>query len=382
MERGTALKQARLWKKRIAFLLAVLMTVSLVQREGKTVLEDVYLSAANDLLLELTDETMPFYSGGQLYVSSKFFEGTDLGVRYVRNYSMGLAVLYTTKKDLRFDLVNLRVYDKSGVAYSGRAIEKGGVIFFPVELVCQYFGLRYSVTETQTVPLVRLKSDTVVLNDRSFVDAASTLMASRYAAYEKLVESSRLPDNPPSPPPIQAAEGQKVYLILAGSSADEIRAAMERLGEADATFLLTVQLMEDGDLLRTLLGSGHEVALMIQSTEESEIRGELERARELMWNAAFTLLQLVWYEGETDITGILNEQGCVSLTAELDRRGTPVRSQTRASSLLSVIGRYREDLSVYLGYDEACAGGLTHLVSLLREAKYRLCSWRLTAYMD
>lgn len=376
----------RRWiKKSAAFLLAFLMMVSMFQDTGRGVLEGVYFSAANDRLLELTEDTMPFYSGGRLYISSSFFVGTDLGVNYVRNRSMGLALLYTTKTDLRFDLVNLTVYDKDGKTYSGRAIEKNGVIFFPIDLVCQFFGLTYSIIATATVPLIRVKSDTVILSDRRFIDAATSQMATRYEAYEKYVESKNAEKppvvvDPPQPPVIQAEEGQKVYLILAGSTREEIFTAMERMGSSKATFLLSVQQLEDGDLIRSVLGGGHALALRVQSGTEDEIASEMRRARELVWNAAMTLLQLVWYEGETDISQILSQQGCVALRAEIDRRDTPVRNAKRAETLLSVIGKYREDVSVYLGVDADCRDGLGHLVSALEDAKYRLCAWRLTAY--
>jgi len=369
-------------KKCAAFLLAFLMTASLFQDTGRGVLEGVFFSAANDQLLDLSEDTMPFYSGGKLYISSSFFVGTDLGVNYVRNRSMGLALLYTTKTDLRFDLVNLTVYDKDGTTYNGRAIEKNGTIFFPADLVCQFFGLTYTVTATSIVPLVRVRSSTAILSDRRFIDAATSQMTARYAAYEKYVESKTPVVVDPKPPVIQAAEGQMVYLILSGSSREEIETAMEQLGDSKATFLLTVQQLEDGDMVRSLLGNGHAIALRIQSETEDEILSELNRGRELVWNASMTLLQMVWYEGETEISTLLSQESCIALKAEIDRRDTPVRSAKRAEVLLTIIGRYREDVSVYLGTDADCRDGLGHLVTDLENAKYRLCAWRLTAYQS
>ncbi len=368
----------RIIKRLTAFVLALVLTFCFAGREGSAVLEGVYFSAANEQLLDLTADTMPFYSGGELYISSKFFEGTDLGVRYVKNSSMGLAVLYTTKTDLRFDLVKRTVYDKQGVAYSGSAIEKNGNVFFPVELVCRYFDLRWTMTATELVPLVRVRNEQSVLSDRRFTDAASNLMASRYAAYEKQVESSRQPEND-DPPPIHAAEGQKVYLILSSQSPEATREAVEILGESRATFLMTLEQMTDGDLLRTLVGTGHGVALMALGETQDAVRAEIIAAREQMWKSTCSLMQFVWYEGAADIAPVLEEQGCVAVTAEIDRRKTPVRSHSRALTLLTMIGRYREDLPVYLGYDSDCLGGVEHLISGLEEAQYRLCAWRLNA---
>ena len=161
-------------------------------------------------LLALNSETMPFWSDGVLYVSSRVFEGTDLGVSYVRNNTMGLVMLYTNRVDLRFDLEDQTAYDKRGNVYNGHAIERGGGVFFPLDLVCRYFRLTWSYSQTNTAPLIRIKSSGGILDDAGFIDAASTQMASRYAAYEKSLggapeSGGGLPSQPGSgtaPPPV------------------------------------------------------------------------------------------------------------------------------------------------------------------------------------
>lgn len=388
------------WSRRLgAFLTALLMMISIVSQESEAVLEGVYFTAVNQQLLDLNDETMPFWLNGVLYVSEKIFEDGELDVRFVHNYSKGLVMLYTTKKDLRFDLVNGRIYDKNGAVYEGSAVEKNGHVFFPLDLVCRHFGLIWSLNDTAYVPLVRIKSDSKQLTDRSFIDAASLMMANRYAAYEKLVNSAKEDENSGNtgsdpddgkgnepqknpvddPPPIHALDGQKAYLILAGQSGESVRAAMELLGESPATFLLTVQQLEDGDLIRALLGRGHGLALLVQSTAADEVGEELLRARELVWSASCSLLQLVWYEGGEDLTTLLEGQGCVNITAvQLDRRDVPLQSQSAVTALMRLVGRCSEDVGIYLGYDNECAE-LSALVRELTEAQYRLCAWRLTA---
>ena len=168
-----------------AFLLASLLALALLPAAGRAVLSDVYFTAVNEQLLDLSSETMPFWSDGVLYVSSRVFEGTDLGVSYVRNNTMGLVMLYTNRVDLRFDLEDQTAYDKRGNVYNGHAIERSGGIFFPLDLVCRYFRLTWSYSQTNTAPLIRIKSSSGILDDAGFIDAASTQMASRYAAYEK-----------------------------------------------------------------------------------------------------------------------------------------------------------------------------------------------------
>ena len=56
-------------KRLLCLLLTVLMLCSLVP---ETTFSDttVYFTAVNDQLLSLSDDTMPFWSGGRLYLSS------------------------------------------------------------------------------------------------------------------------------------------------------------------------------------------------------------------------------------------------------------------------------------------------------------------------
>lgn len=359
-----------------AWAMALILSVMLAPARGRAVLQGVYLTAVNENILELSSETMPFWSGGVLYVSNKVFEGTDLGVSYVRNTSMGLAILYTPRTDLRFDLEGQTAYDKQGNTYSAYAIERGSYVFFPLDLVCRYFGLTWSSNETDTVPLIRIKNSSAALDDNSFLDAASGQMNSEYAAYEKLVASQQISPSGDDPP-IHAAEGQKIFLIVDSQSSEDTLAVLEKLDGQQITVLLGLEQMGDGDLLRALVAGGHGIALKAAGVSEGGVQAELETARELLWQSACAWLHLVWYEGEADIGDLLEETGFQLVAPGLDRRDTGVSSHTRARSLLSAIGRYREDLAVYLGEDSGCLTGMSTLLDGLRAAQYRVCAWRV-----
>lgn len=343
-------------------------------RSGKAALRGVYFTAANEQLMELTGSTMPFWSGSTLYVASSLFQGTDLGVNYVKNSAMGLAVLYTTKTDLRFDLVHKKVYDKEGNPYEGRAIERRGVVFVPLDLVCRYFGLTWTYSETSMAPLIRVKSGSALLDDRNFIDAANQQMTSRYEAYEKLVGQQGVGDDQP---PAYAVEGQKVCLVIESMTEADTLAAVELLGDVQATFLLTAQQMAQGDLVRCLVAKGHAIALKAVGGSPEEVAAELTQGRELLLQGACSWLNLVWYEGEADIAPLLEELGCRAVATELDYREKELNSASRSRNLLTAIGRYREDVTVFLGTDGSCLLGLKPLLNGLESGKYRVCAWRL-----
>lgn len=362
-----------------SFIMAALFLAALMPPAGRASADTVYFTAVNDHLLELNAETMPFYSGNVLYVSSRLFEGTELGISYGRSISLGLAILYTGTRDLRFDLAGQITYDKENNLYSGYAIERGGIIFFPLNLVCRYFGLTWTYNDASPAPLIRVKNDRVILSDTDFLDAAANPMRERYEEYTRSQAGS--PQPPPQPPgedepPVHAAEGQKVYLLIHAQTPGEASDVLSSLDGVQATFLLTAQQMEDGDLLRALVSGGHGIALMLQGGAEEEMEEEILLGRALLWKAACSWLDMVWYDGTDGHEELFTGLGCVRVEADLR---WPDAADGTAAGVLRLISRHQEDLGIYLG---EAGEGLEHLPGLLEgleEGRYRVSAWRLTA---
>ena len=364
-------------RRALSLMLSLLFVLGLVPARTKAALSGVYFTAVNEQMLDLSYDTMPFWSGNTLYISSRFFEQGDLDVRYVRNTSLDLAVLYTAKTDLRFDLKTGKATDKSGRTYNTPAIEKSGVVFFPMNLVCSYFGLTGSYLETATVPLIRLTNINAALSDKDFVDAASAMMAERYAEYEKWWKTSGYASSE-NRPPVQAMAGQKVFLLLESLSAEETLAALDMLGDHQATFLLPPDQITNGDLVRALVCRGHAVALLATGESGDSIRSQILSARETVWKASCTWLHLVWCEGESDLSALMEELGCVRLQADVTAGKKGLTSSRQVSALLTAIGSHRDDLPVYLDRASRYTEGLAELVEKLHKAQYRICAWRLS----
>jgi len=366
-----------------AFLLSAILLLSLTSSGQAAAPSGLYFTAANDHLMEFNTETMPFYSNNVLYVSSRLFEDGELDVSYARSTSLGVAMLYNSSTDLRFDLAGQIAYDKQGNIYSGYAIEQGGVVFFPLNLVCRYFGLSWSCSETDIAPLIRVKNSNAILSDASFIDAAASLMRLRYNEYERSLSSEATPSPPPvlpvEPPPVQAAEGQTVYLLLSTASSQDAFDVLDALDGVQATFLLTAEQMEDGNLLRALTTLGHSVALRVQGKSLEEAEEELLTARRRLWQAACLWLDLIWYEDNPELDALPDSQGCVRVTAPV---GPPSSNQSytnRTAALLRELSYYREDVGVCLGDAGECRSLLPGLLDELENALYRISAWRLTA---
>ena len=93
-------------RRAAALLLAVWMALSLATLSAAAG-RNIYFLAVNDTVLPLSDETMPFWENGYLYIPSTIFAGDvskELEIGYIPNQSRQLLVLYTAGKSLHFPL--------------------------------------------------------------------------------------------------------------------------------------------------------------------------------------------------------------------------------------------------------------------------------------
>ena len=331
-------------KRLLCLLLTVLMLCSLVP---ETTLADttVYFTAVNDQLLSLSDDTMPFWSGGRLYFSSTAISGSDLGLFYSRSRDKQTAVVYRQGSALTFDLASGAVSDQNERSYSGAAIVRGDVVFLPVDLLTRFFALDYSYTRISYGYLVRIKSDSVVLSDAKFIDAAAAPMAQRYNEYIKAHTDELAPDDTPQPNADNDAD--PVYLALSVTDEAlslELLSALENIG-ARATFLFTEKELK----VDASAGGGRTVAA-------------IERANDALWTACNRKTRLVLLENAADETvRAVQNAGYCPIVFDLDySAGLP--SVSRA---VSAMQRATRGCTVLLGDDTSVQEDWTPLLTRL-----------------
>ena len=291
-------------KRFLCLLLVLLMVFSLTPSETRAE-TTVYFTAVNDQLLpDLSDETMPFWSGGRLYIPSTVITGTDLGLFYSRSRDKSTAVVYRQGSALTFNFAAGTVADQNDRQYGGPAIVRSDVVFLPLDLLTQFFSLDYSYTRVTYGYLVRVKSDTVVLSDAKFIDAAAMSMEQRYNEYMKTHSESNDPGNTPD----QNTDGDRDLVCLALRVTDEesANALLDTLASnnATATFLFSEeQLSSLGDLLRRVVISGNAAALRIDASGgSSRTVSAIERANNALWAACNEKARLVALYGASDKT--------------------------------------------------------------------------------
>jgi len=100
-------------RKAAALLLTLLVLMPLIPASVSAD-ETIYYTAVNETVLELSDASMPFWSGGYLYVPSSIFSGKELGVYYSRNAAKRTVVLYNRNSSLIFNMDTKTLTDGSG----------------------------------------------------------------------------------------------------------------------------------------------------------------------------------------------------------------------------------------------------------------------------
>lgn len=328
----------------------------------------VYFVAAEASVLPLTDATMPFWSGGYLYVPASVFTGFDISI--INNTAKKMTVLEKDRRALLFDWEKGTAQDGGGQVLTPGLIQSGGSVFVPASIVSDFFGLQYSVTEVAHGYLVWLRSPNFGMTAADFVNAATYNMEERYTAYTK---GSQTPSTPQTPsgttvPP----SGARIRLCIeADQRAGSLLDALERVN-GWATFYCTPEFMENnGDLLRRLAVSGSAVGLLLDPEDPAEsLDQQLKRGNDALYRATLTRTRLVYADGGEETLQALEQLGYSCLTPDMDRTDYKLESAANAAALLKRVSARRRDVSVWLGTTASAAGVKEFVSSAQREGHY------------
>ncbi len=345
---------------------------------------DLYFTALNDSITPLTSATMPFWSGGSLYVPYTVFDASlneisvDLGLRVSYNNRISnMIVLYNNARILSFDLESGTCKDEmTGTTYSSRAIMRNGRPFLPLGMVCSFFGLTYSYTSLSAVPqgyLVRVKSGDVSLPDAQFIDAAGNLINIRLREYTQSLSAAESAAPGASSSGGTVGPGNSIpsssvptYLAILCPGAQGVDSALSALGGDNryGVFFLTPQLIEqEGELVRRILGTGHSVGILAQGDSPDHTRQLLERGGRALERAAWGRTTLAYVPAGQQPA--LEAEGwvCWEETLLLSPSASVSPSSFASSALRRLEGRAR---NTYLTL-EGGADGARVLPALLRQ---------------
>lgn len=375
-------RMRRLW----SLALVLLLMGQFLAIRGDAAQTGVYFTVADRKVLVMEDATMPFRQDGQWYIPHTVFAQQELDVFYGRTFDRQTAYLMTIRQSLYFDLVNGTCYDQDGRSYyNTRAIVRGDYIFFPLDMVADFFELNWSYKPTFLVPMIRITDSSATLSDEAFLDAGANLLRSRYDDYLQATAQEPGPgeQTEPDEPAAEVVTGQRVYLMMAFSNiidAQTVLNDLERYGGQAVLAFTAEQMEEQDDLLRRLVGQGHAVAIALEGGTEGEAVRELARANAALWNAACAKTRLVLLTGEgSGLAPMVESLGYTVCDIDIDYSPYPVTGSARADRLCSKItSRSGRDVCVYLGDEKAAVAGFASLLRRLVDGDCRILAYRET----
>lgn len=364
-------------RQKLAALLLCLLLVFQLSPVPSGAAETVYFTAVNKNVLTLSDDTMPFWSGGYLYVPSTIFTGVgrDLGVSYYPNIARQTVLLYVDKtvySSLVFDLNKDYAIDNEGNLYFQKPIQRGGVIFLPISLIARCFGLLYSTVEVDRGYLVWVRNPDMDMEERYFADAAKSRMDYEYNQY--LRNQSAEEDIAPEETEPSTVTGQRIYLCVEAADPERVKSLLDILDryDAHAAFYCTEAfLREGGDLLRRMTATGQAIGLAVDAAADRPVTEQLGTGNRLLSQAASVKTRLAWIEnaGEESVSAA-EAAGFCPLDPDLDRAAYPLSSTGAADTLLQRVTSRGGEVTVWLG-DSANAAGLGTFLSAAEAADDR-----------
>lgn len=278
-------------KRRCALLLLAAVLALGLSRPASASASAIYFTSINDSVAPLTSDTMPYWSGGVLYVPYTVFNartngiGVSLGLDTSYNRSSNTVAIFTLRQMLVFDMNSGTCRDEmTGTTYNSRAFMRNGKPYVALNMVCSFYGLDYSYNQLPYIPqgyLVRIKGADTVLDDATFIDAAQRLLNDRLRDYTQSLNPAQAANPPaaPNPPPEAGIGSTAAYLAFRCESAGSLSAILNTLDGTGkyALFFLSPQLIrEEGDLVRRMLGTGHSAGVLaLDGEERTLIQGRL-----------------------------------------------------------------------------------------------------------
>lgn len=288
--------------------------------------ETVFFTAINNTLQELSADTMPTTYNSMIYVPFSVFNSDELGTHSFYSKSSQMALVSDGSATLYFDMSTGTGYDDGGTTYRYEAIYQNGTAYLPAYFTARYFGLSYSYIRQDGWHIVRLTKGSV-LSDKEFFSAAASLMESRLREYQKsrepvptetpaptpsatpTPEPSPTPTPEPSPSPSPDPEkpdrsGVTVHLMFLGigEGTERLAETLTRRGLPAAFFADAEEIRQNGDLVRSLLGTGFTLGAYL----DADAADAYEDFSDALADAALTVSFLACTEEETaENAGIL-----------------------------------------------------------------------------
>ena len=165
------------YRKLLCVLLALALLLALAPMAGAE--GDLFFVAVNDTI-PVTLTSLPYTSGGVVYVPYTAFDARPGGVVSAYNATAQTFVLFTKDSRLVFDLATGETSDENQNTSTQTALFRNGLLYIPLIFCASHFGLKVSMLESQDgYPVLRFTTGSEVYDDSLFIEKAENLIATR-----------------------------------------------------------------------------------------------------------------------------------------------------------------------------------------------------------
>ncbi len=339
--------------------------------------ETVYFTSVNNILMPLSDDTMPINYSGNIYVPYSVFNSHELGTFSVYSQSAQIVTVFGDGVQLYFNLQNGTTYDNFDTQYRQRAISSNGRIYLPASFTCEYFGINYTmISGNKYGNIVRMTVGSA-LDDATFSSAASALMKSRLDDYNKAkatpTPSSTAVSTPtvtrtptPQHPDNTDHSTVKVYLNFFGIDPEltpNILSLLQTRTNNAAFFVTEDDIAAHPDIIRRISGSGHTIGIICGSEPEQDYSA----AAPLLFDAAQTCTFIIAESADDAATEQTAEDlGLIAYCSADDAK--PLVFETELSRLRKADNR----IDFMFTTDEQTLEDLPALLRILRNENYNI----------
>lgn len=338
---------------------------------------EICFIAVNDRLLEIS--STPYFSNGVTYVPYWVFTDYDFKIYYAYFGETSTAMLYSSDRQLFFDMKNNTAYDDRDNTYNYRAVLRNGSVYVPATLVCNFFGgmaCSY-ISGGKYGDVLRIKDSSFALTDTLFMLAADLPMQMRYEEYmaaQRPAESAPEPDvSVPEDPPDH--DGVTVCLSFIGLPDSDILSALRSQNVGACFFLTAGQVRADPELVRRLDGEGFKLGVLCSE----DTLGDYEETSRLIFEAAHAKTLLVTALGADAVPCALaaEENGLIFCSYDIDGMSSET-STVYPANIVSILENRTSASSLFLSCDETTSSFISPLLRSMDEMKLAVRAARET----
>lgn len=270
-------------KRNIAIVLLLALIVAALG--GGVSAKELFFVAVNDTVpLTLSTSEKPYSATTGVYVPYTVFDAAPGGVVEVFSGKDMTLRLYTKDRQLLIDFENGKKTDENGTVSDILTTYKNGFLFVPLAVICEHFGLKYSIlTGKSGCTVLRFTTGSEVYDDDTFLKKAENLLTYRMENYDAGDSAgSGKNDGAEKPEQKQPEEQTPVYLALTElSQAEGALGTLSSHSLQTTWFLTEAEITAHPETVRLIFAAGGSIGLTV-AEDEADAQTALDAANEAL----------------------------------------------------------------------------------------------------